>query len=550
MQSVGKPLLYVIGLIGSGIPYLEWHYRTMSFELPDNMSNLNLSVPTERGSSSGIELNESLLHHWIKQLPKNDLVKYTNMYLTALKTFNRNIVNEKERLLLLDLYRKPLNSLLFSLTIPKLAATISDSNTRLQIINALTELMNELAMGYKIVVNDASEQSINLKLNLVAQLAINRACEQLSYMALHAYKFYQTVPARVFKELHQLYQLSLHANVADITPTLDQQTKALRSIHQRYAQILLVSICNPYGLTSGHVLEAYFIMEQLIDDVEILPLPKDHEASAGHFYINCLSDRTPTPTVLPTIEDQAQPPTLILNTKPLLIIADSLFQQSNKNQITEDTINIHLFKQLIPFLNTSYQRKQLRLPVTGNEQVYLAFGLTAIHHCMSNLDKLTDADYENYKSPWKILNKNSYGYLVNRQSVENYHDIKVGDFIGIFERQKSPEKAGSPSIASIRWLRTDADDNTKTGLEIIDGEPIAVYFSLDDSEQRHPALLLPEIGGNHQAASLITSPGVYIPQQTLHIKTKRKRFNFSVIIDKLLDQNSNFERFTFTDKFD
>ena len=430
-----------------------------------------------------------------------------------------------------------------------MAVNIADASQRLKIIINLTALMDELAMGYKIIINDASKHSINLKLNLIAQLAINRACEQLSYMALHAYKFYQTVPVGVFKELHLLYQLTLHANVADLTPILDKQSKALLSVHQRYAQILLVSICNPYGLTSGHVLEAYFIMEQLIDEPEILSLPKDHKATAGHFFINCLSDRTPTPTLLPIMDDQAPPPTLILNTKPLLIIADSLFRQSNKSQISDTVINIELFKQLIPFLNTSYQRKQARIPVTGNEQVFIAFGLTAIHHCLSNIDKLTDEDYKNYKSPWDILNKNSYGYLINRQHVENCHDLKIGDFVGIFERQTSTLPVVA-KLASIRCLRTAPNDFTKTGLETFAGEPIAVQFSLDSGEQAHPDLLLPEMSHRNQAASLITAPGIYSPQQVLHIQTKRKRFNFTIIIDQLLDSNSNFERFTFTDKFD
>jgi len=521
----------------------------MSFELPDNMPNLNLSVPTERESSGGIELNENLLHHWVKQLPKNDLPAYTAIYLEALKRFNRNSLDSKERLVLLDLYRQPLNSLLFSLTIPKLAKVLSNSEQRLQVIRDLSELMDELAMGYKIIINDASEHSTNLKLNLIAQLAINRACEQLSYTALNAYKFYQAVPARVLKELHQLYQLGLHSNVANITPVIDKRSKALYSLHQRYAQVLLVSICNPYGLSSGNVLEAYFLMEQLIDDVEILPFPENHKATAGHFFINCLSDRTPTPTLLPVMKDQAQPPTLILNTKPLLIIADLLFQQSNKDQNSDGTINIELFKQLIPFLNSSYQRKQARIPVTGNEHVHIAFGLSAIHHCLSNIDKLIDEDYKNYKTPWDILNKNSYGYLVEKRNVSNCHDLKIGDFIGIFERQTAKQNA-TASVSSIRWLRTDPNNSTKTGLETFAGEPIAVQFSLDSSEQTHPALLLPEMSHRNQAASLITAPGIYSSQQTLHIKTKRKRFNFTVIIDQLLDSNSNFERFTFTDKFD
>lgn len=521
----------------------------MSFELPGNMPNLSLSVPTEQTSSGGVELNETLLLHWIKNLPKNDLPAYTQVYLEALKRFNRNALDDTERLKLLDLYRKPLNSFLFSLTIPKLADSIPDSRQRLQIINELSQLMDELAMGYKIIINNASEQTANLKLNLLAQLAMNRACEQLSYMALHAYKFYQTVPARVLKELHQLYQLGLHSNVANIKPIIDNQTKALYTLHQRYAQILLVSICNPYGLKSGNVLEAYFMMEQLIDEIEILPFPKNHKATAGHFFINCLSDRTPTPTLLPVMEDQVQPPTLILNTKPLLMVADVLFEHSTKEPISEGTINIELFKQLIPFLNTSYQRKQARIPVTGNEEVFLAFGLNAIHHCLSNLGQLTDDDYKTHKSPWDILNKNSYGYLVEKRHVNNFHDLKTGDFIGIFERQTTEQKAVA-RLACIRWLRTDPNDFTKIGLETLDGEPIAVQFYLKNSKQLLPALLLPESGYRNLDASLVASPEIYSPQQVLHIKTKKKHLNFTVTADKLLEKNDDFERFTFTDKFE
>jgi len=204
---------------------------------------------------------------------------------------------------------------------------------------------------------------------------------------------------------------------------------------------------------------------------------------------------------------------------------------------------------LIPFLNSSYQRKQARIPVTGNEQVHIAFGLSAIHHCLSNLNSLNDADYKSYKTPWNILNKNSYGYLVEKCHVNNCHDLKIGDFIGIFEPPTSDKKT-TARVSSIRWLRTDPNDFTKTGLETIEGEPIAVQFSLDNSKQTLPALLLPEMGPRNQAATLITAPGIFSPQQTIHIKTKKKHLNFTVVAEQLLESNADFERFTFTDKFD
>jgi len=517
--------------------------RTMSFQLPDNMPELNLRAPSERGKSSGIELNDSLLSHWIKRLPQHDLLAYTETYLETIKRFNRNAINHKLRLHMLDLYRQPLNSLLFSLTIPKLAASVASSKTRLQIITNLAELMDELAMGYKIVINDANDNSANLKLNIMAQLAINRASEQLSYMALHAYKFYQVVPIRVFKELHQLYQLALHANVVDKIPSMNKQQRALFSLHHRYSQILLVSICNPYGLESGKVLEAYFMMDKLVSTADIWPLPDNHQATSGHFFINCLSDRTPTPTVLPTIENQIQPPTLIFDTKPVLNLADTLFQQSESSNVS---INLELFKQLVPFLNTSYQRKQERLPLSGDEHAFLAFGLADIHHCLHHIHQPNN---DNNNATWQILNKNNYGYLIKRQHVSACHDLKIGDFVGIFEQQSNQQKS-PPKLASIKWLRTDHNNVTKIGLETLDREVIALHFSLQENGPIYPALLLPEVGQQLHAASIITAPGRVKPQQTLYIKTKKKRFNFTIQASQLIDNNENFERFTFIDILD
>ena len=165
----------------------------MSFPFPDNMPELNLRIPSELGNSS-VELNGGLLQHWIKQLPKNDLESFIQLYLDALKRFNQNETEEQQRLTLLDLYREPLNKLLFILTPAKLAKLFPNLSDQNSIITDLADLMSELAIGYKIVIVKSEQKNSNLKLNVVALLAINRACEQLSYMALHAYKFYRALP--------------------------------------------------------------------------------------------------------------------------------------------------------------------------------------------------------------------------------------------------------------------------------------------------------------------------------------------------------------------
>lgn len=522
----------------------------MSFALPPNMPSLSLSVPTGQTAYGNVELNEDLLKHWIQRLPSDNPVELTQRYLDAMHRFNNNQVPPAQRLKLLDMYREPFNDLLFSLTIPKLNQLIKHRETRLKLIIDIAEVLSELATGYKIIVVETGKQNKNLKLNAVAQLAIYRAVEQLSFMALHAYKFYRKLPIRLFRELHQLYLLTLEADVADKEPFVNKHLKGDYSVSQRYCQLLLTSISNPYGLGSGDILRVYNLMIQLAPAAKLSLLTDKEQALAGHFYVNCLSDRTPTPAMLPVADDNSRPPTLILDTKTILTKVADLFEQADKHGPHHPAAeNIKLLRQIVPYLNTSYQRKQPRLPVEGNKETFIAVGLELIHDALTQGEKLPIDNHEWLSSTWDVLNKNSYGYLVEKRKVLHAHDLIVGDFVGIFEQPESTGKL-SAKLASVRWLRTDDFEQTKMGLKFIDGEAIPVYFTLENSEEKQAAFLLPEINRINQPASLITLTDTYAPNRILHIKTGKKKFNFTIKLDTLLDKNGSFERFTFHDFFE
>jgi hypothetical protein len=507
--------------------------------------SLNLRVPKSLSDSGGVELNENLLVHWLKKLPNNDLLTYSQTYLESLQQFNQNKIDNRQRLLLLDIYRQPINELLFSLSDSKLSAKLVNYADRQALIDNLAALLDELAVGYKIIIDQADRLNTKLKINPIAQLAINRACEQLSFIALHAYKFYHAVPAGTFKELHQLYQLALLGKIETIVPLINNRNKAIQSLKNRYIQILLVSLSNPYGLNSGEVLETYFMMEKFAASADLEVLPEEHAATAGHFFVNCLSDRTPTPTILPQIGSK-QPPTLILNTKPVLITADKVLQRPDDTSIVSGAINTALLRKLVPYLNTSYQRKQKRIPVEGNDKILLAFGIESIHQFITNLDTLTKDEIHKL-SAWSVLNKNNYGYLADRKKVNNYLDIKIGDFVGIFELPTTEQKAAS-RLACIRWLCSDQFDISKMGMETLEGEPLAVKIKPRNQQTYHAAILLPESQKRGQMASLIVKPGLYQAKQTIEIKIGKKRFNFAVMLDKCIESTRNFERYTFIDQ--
>ncbi len=241
------------------------------------------------------------------------------------------------------------------------------------------------------------------------------------------------------------------------------------------------------------------------------------------------------------LENQTQPPTLVLDTKPAIGIVDSLLKQASVSTESAEKIDRNVLSQLIPYFNTAYERKQPRIPVT-NTQVRLITGLAVIHQTLMDARSLPDEGHAAQDLPWDILNKSKTGYLVCRRDVVGNQELKVGDFVAINEMD-STEKT-LIKLACVRWMKTDFNDKTELGLEIIEGEPMAVRYSLDSMSKIRPAILLPETS---QSASLITVAGVYKRDKTIHIIPKKKRFQLNIMLNKLIDRNTSFERFTFRD---
>ncbi len=513
----------------------------MAKQVPLDMPPLKLSIPENRGSINSVELNETLLQQWINRLPNNDLVAYVDEYLAALERFNLNRLEPRDRLVLLDIYRKPLNRLVMDLQISQFTNHIKQSVKRDKWLKDFSTLLSLLAEGYKIVVVESLEKESNLKLNQLALFAINRVGEQISYLILQAYKFYRSVPSKAINELHQLYALTLSWGVEDKLPKIAGYASAESSFKAYYVQLLLTSICNPYGLKVGDIIAAYWIMEQLVASVDIAVLPEDKEAVAGHFYINCLSDRAPTASVLYKFDSQSRPPALVMDTKPALVMVDLLFQRSYSSDVMAQQVNIELLKQLVPYLNTSYQREESRTQLEPGQQVFLSLGLEVIHQCIAQANRVASLEESSSKQAWDLVNKTSSGYLVTRKGIASQQELFVGDLVGFFDMNEKKQVMVS-RVGFIKWLKTDQHDQTKMGLGLIDGDPISVHIGVQQEEAiTQLALFLPEINRTHQPASLIVEKGVVAEGLTLNIKPHRKRFIFTMIADKQLQKGNNFE---------
>jgi hypothetical protein len=394
---------------------------------------------------------------------------------------------------------------------------------------------------------EINTQANNLKLHPIGHMAVYRAVEQLSYQALHAYKFYHTLPVQLLKQLYQLYVLTDTAKIADDIAFLNTHYKADFSVKHRFIQLLLVMIVDPYGLKSGDVLRTYHLMLQLAHNANLW-LNKDTEIKAGLFFINCLSDRPPHPATRTIKSDEDDPLRLVFDTKSLLVKVSEIFDQQESTQSASKG-NIALLKEVVPFLNTSYQRKQTRVPVEGEQVTYVTQGLQATHQALSEKINLPDKSHPWLNDNWQVLNKNHYGYLVQKRRAVLAQTLEVGDFIGIFDPTIDGRQL-TAKLASVRWIRHDQFEQTKMGLKFIEAESMPVSYTLQGHDQRYPAFLLPEQTHHQAPATLLTQTGTFKPGLVLQIKIRKKKFGLTFKAQKLIEQNANFERFSFEEVFD
>lgn len=155
----------------------------MSAQLFDKMPDLNLSVPDNWASIDCVELNEALLYEWQRNLPDNDIAAYVSEYRASLNRFHLNQIDPQQRMVLLDIYRQPLNKLIHGLDIDTFIKRITDDEQRDNTVQMMTELFRSLAMGYKIIVLEILKVKSDLRYNQLALMAINRTAEQLSHTA-------------------------------------------------------------------------------------------------------------------------------------------------------------------------------------------------------------------------------------------------------------------------------------------------------------------------------------------------------------------------------
>lgn len=494
------------------------------------------TVEVEKVAIPTATLTTGKLKAWLKQKNNDNRHDLITSCLANLIPLNRAANTVQNRLELLELYRTPIKAAILARDVSAIKIDLMGADENLAAIKAQSLIIEELAIGYKIIINELYTKGNKPISNKIFLFALSRAVEIIALHILHAYQYYHSAPQGAFHELHQLY---LYAESHDVHQALAiyKSMETSTSIFHSYTQLMLTAIADPYSLAKFDAFRLFIIMDNLADTIEIKSLSnKQIKATSdflmtGHFCIDTTSDLSPTVMAKTSIEIRALPHSRLLNTQRILLAIEELFQQVSSNSQDGNALDIQLLKGIIPQLNTTYVRKFQRLPPSTKQlKIRIAVGVSAIHTCLSE-------GHLNNTFEWAVHNQGSGGIMAHSEN-DQYQQLRIGDVIGIFEANLSIK------LAEIRWLHIDSQGITQIGLAFLSGSPTAVICTPDGQAEAYPALKLPEIKDLRQAITLIAEKGIYSPRRVLRIKDGNTAH--VITIKALINNTLNCEQFSYT----
>ena len=213
------------------------------------MTTSPLFVPDKEVSAWVTETQPKEARAWLNSLPLADDGDSARDIYQALYTLNRLEVAPQNRLELMELYQAPvatvssvLGSQFRGLALP-LAAELR------QLAELIRQLKMEMAIGYKCAINDLQAARLSRSRRQSWIVASERAMWYLSEVLLDSYQIYMPPPPGVWREIHALYRLAEEQDrLTEAIELADEGDTRQTTIYERYRQIVLLGLCNPYQL--------------------------------------------------------------------------------------------------------------------------------------------------------------------------------------------------------------------------------------------------------------------------------------------------------------
>ena len=373
---------------------------------------LELYIPEQKKTNSQSHLLQpKLLQAWAEGLPWANVGEISKQVYKGLIEVNRSHLPQKECMVIVELFRKPVTFVTRNLEKHFVDTSFPLSKRHRKIANLTYELNNEMAIAYKIVINQflrAERLDKSEKTQLV--VAIYRAIHYLSKVIIQSALVYETVSPRIWYEIHGLYDYAKrHAlEGTNIKTGESDQEESYSTILECYKQVLLFSLASPARLRQRDILQLSLLLKQFGQYAELQKTQKQIDLN-NQFLI--LVDKDSPPVHLSLTKSNVSAPDesqLILDTSELLLKVEELLNgdgEDSEARLVKDRISKKMLRLFIKPWSSAPQRKFVRTRL--NFELNVAVGLNSIHSLVE-IEEATDSGLSgNLREDMDWLNQQS-----------------------------------------------------------------------------------------------------------------------------------------------
>jgi cyclic-di-GMP-binding protein len=511
---------------------------------------LPISLKLPNLDMNPILLAETRAHkisEFIQKLPFGDPVTAATDLIDELQILNSQKVAFTNRYNALEQYRLAAIQIHQELLPNFNNASLPLTKNEQSFADVAVQLWQEFAFGYKFALVDLQNKILNINNSKTTAQVVQRAIHAFKEISLVHHLTYRAPPASMWGELHQLYFCAIQQSAEKLAVTDQLAMHNVSSVNLVYTQVLLMALADPQHLTNSDILKTDIYLSNIAEHAEIRPLGLI-ENPTGVFLVRLDSDKPPVP-----FTKNKEVPN---NETDILLVTINLARQIHQHltllqegivpsdgYLPSYALEGH-YEDLLARLMKNFGKAQHRVFSRSKKSdgLELGVGLMVAHHLMNDgnehFNSATNTAVTIKPSRWQILNVSAGGYAIRKFSTSQAA-VYVGDVV-VMKNAKNKLW----ELAVLRWANINDMNQLDVGLELISPSVTAITAHFINNNIEGEALLLPEITGLKQAASVITARGFCKLGDTL--KLEQAHIITKVQIEKLVERTARFERFQYS----
>ncbi len=512
------------------------------------------------------------MSQWIERTEKLKAGEKARLYFSLLVEVNSFDIPVHERLIFLGLLHSPVINLVDKLSKKFFGCGLPLDEEKSKYVELVAAFWSELAVGYKIIIDDLSD--VNFITSLIRQKDLSDAVSYVMYYLIqqlfYNYLLYTDCSMGVWRDIHQLFQFTSKKNLAAKTAKRqvpEPFTSVPLSVKDQYKKILLFSLANPYHLSTN---EMKVLWEKLDGWAKYAHLILDNGKALQKkppFFIKPYSDLPPFPNHRNTDDSTDNDMVLPDNLYEIVcgLETNKLLKHMSKTEQSSE-IAAYFFKRLQSIWlgdnHRNHQRKDLIEPVV------IVMGVSSISQFLSQIDispKILNLDdRENQKIEFTATAYSSYQAFLMDESemgfriklnIESETAIlpKIGEVVAI---KHSDDRIHT---GYLRWIHESREGDIECGIEHLSSMAESVQITKNKQIERHlhddisekittlDSFVIPGSKENHYKPVLFTHTFIekFYNARTDHLKLTHKTGSIDIKLTKKVGEVLDYSLYLF-----